>query len=112
MTAAAEIARPRLRVFAGPNGSGKSTIQELLKPEWIGVYINADDIEKQLGRTGTLDLGAHGLVSAPEVLQQRQRAQIAEYERIRARVERSIPVYDVAGNHDVENVPTPASLAA
>ncbi|MGS0753669.1 hypothetical protein ACVBEH_02230 [Roseateles sp. GG27B] len=41
-------AQPRLRVFAGPNGSGKSTIQELLRPEWIGIYVNADDMERQL----------------------------------------------------------------
>ena len=39
-------------------------------------------------------------------------AQIAEYRRIVAIVDKSIPVYDVAGNHDVENIPTPASIAA
>ena len=39
-------------------------------------------------------------------------AQIAEYRRIVAKVDRAIPVYDVAGNHDVENVPTPATIAA
>lgn len=38
-------------------------------------------------------------------------AQIAEYRRIMSKVDRSIPVYDVAGNHDVENVPDAASLA-
>jgi serine/threonine-protein phosphatase CPPED1 len=40
------------------------------------------------------------------------RAQIAEYRRIVAKIDPSIPVYNVAGNHDVENVPTPASLEA
>ncbi|HSI50226.1 MAG TPA: hypothetical protein VLA61_18290 [Ideonella sp.] len=44
----AAVAQPRLRVFAGPNGSGKSTIHELLRPEWIGAYVNADEIEKAL----------------------------------------------------------------
>lgn len=39
-------------------------------------------------------------------------AQIAEYRRIVAKIDRSIPVYNIAGNHDVENVPTPATLAA
>jgi len=39
-------------------------------------------------------------------------AQIAEYERIKAKVSRGIPVYDMPGNHDVENAPTPESLAA
>lgn len=38
-------------------------------------------------------------------------AQIAEYRRIVAKIDRAIPVYNVAGNHDVENVPTPASVA-
>ena len=38
-------------------------------------------------------------------------AQIAEYRRIVAKIDRAIPVYNIAGNHDVENVPTPASLA-
>jgi 3',5'-cyclic AMP phosphodiesterase CpdA len=39
-------------------------------------------------------------------------AQIAEYQRIMARLDRAIPLYNVAGNHDIENEPTPASLAA
>jgi len=38
-----------LYVFAGPNGSGKSTITESIRSEFdIGVYLNADDIEKSL----------------------------------------------------------------
>lgn len=39
-------------------------------------------------------------------------AQIAEYRRVRALVDPAIPVYDMPGNHDVENAPTPASLAS
>ena len=39
------------------------------------------------------------------------KAQIDEYLRIAGKVDRSIPVYNVAGNHDVGNEPTPASLA-
>lgn len=39
-------------------------------------------------------------------------AQIAEYRRIVAKIDPAIPVYNIAGNHDVENVPTPESLAA
>jgi 3',5'-cyclic AMP phosphodiesterase CpdA len=34
-------------------------------------------------------------------------AQIAEYRRIVGKIDRSIPVYNIAGNHDVENEPTP-----
>ena len=39
-------------------------------------------------------------------------AQIAEYRRIAAKLDKSIPLHNVAGNHDVENEPTPASVAA
>jgi len=38
-------------------------------------------------------------------------AQIAEYKRIAAKLDPSIKLYSVSGNHDVENVPTIASLA-
>jgi len=38
--------------------------------------------------------------------------QIAEYQRIVQRLDSSIPLYSVAGNHDVGNEPTPASVAA
>ncbi|MDP3469997.1 MAG: metallophosphoesterase [Daejeonella sp.] len=37
-------------------------------------------------------------------------AQITEYKRIAAKLDPSIKLYSVSGNHDVENVPTPASL--
>jgi len=39
-------------------------------------------------------------------------AQLSEYKRITAKIDPSIPVYAVAGNHDVENQPTPESIAA
>ena len=39
-------------------------------------------------------------------------AEIAEYRRVAAKIDHSIPVYNVAGNHDVGNEPTPESLAA
>jgi 3',5'-cyclic AMP phosphodiesterase CpdA len=39
-------------------------------------------------------------------------AQIAEYRRIVAKLDGAIPLYSVPGNHDVENEPTPASVAA
>lgn len=45
-------------MFAGPNGSGKSTMKELLPPQWLGVYVNADEIEVELKRTGSLDLSS------------------------------------------------------
>lgn len=39
-------------------------------------------------------------------------AQIAEYKRILRELDPSIPVYNVAGNHDVGNVPTRATVDA
>ena len=39
-------------------------------------------------------------------------AQIAEYRRVAAKLDKAIPLYNVAGNHDVENEPTPESVAA
>ena len=39
-------------------------------------------------------------------------SQIAEYERIKKTIDSGIPVYDMPGNHDVENAPTPQSVAA
>lgn len=44
-----------MRVIAGPNGSGKSTILRELDPAWIGVYVNADDLQVQLV-AGPVDL--------------------------------------------------------
>lgn len=38
-------------------------------------------------------------------------AQTAEFHRIAAKVDKSIHVYNVAGNHDVDNDPTPQTLA-
>ena len=45
---------PRLRVFAGPNGSGKSTLKEVLPEGLLGVYVNADEIEKFIAAHGYL----------------------------------------------------------
>src|SRR5690606_18795929 len=52
------MAARRMRVFAGPNGSGKTTIfKGILDNEKInlGVYVNADDIEKTLRETNSLN---------------------------------------------------------
>ncbi|GEP44811.1 zeta toxin family protein [Brevifollis gellanilyticus] len=47
---------PRLRMFAGPNGSGKSTIKGVLPPGLLGVYLNPDDIQKEITELGYLKL--------------------------------------------------------
>jgi predicted kinase len=62
-------ATPRMRMFAGPNGSGKSTIKGVIEPELLGVYINPDEIEKEIANFGFLDLSWYGVVTtADEVL--------------------------------------------
>ena len=48
-------------MFAGPNGSGKSTLKRLLDPELLGIYLNPDDIEREMRRDGFLDLRAFGV---------------------------------------------------
>lgn len=50
---------PRLRMFAGPNGSGKSTIKAILKPEIVGIYVNADEIEKEIQENGFYDFSGY-----------------------------------------------------
>jgi predicted ABC-type ATPase len=59
---------PRLRMFAGPNGSGKSTLKDILKAEWLGVYINPDDMEKAIRQRGYLDFTQYELVVDERVL--------------------------------------------
>lgn len=56
----------RLRVFAGPNGSGKSTMYEQVRntvingrPVDLGVYVNPDEIARELRKTNRLDLGRY-----------------------------------------------------
>lgn len=46
-------------MFAGPNGSGKSTIKDKiagLNPNWLGVYVNPDEIESSIADRGFIDL--------------------------------------------------------
>ena len=38
-------------------------------------------------------------------------AQITEFHRIFGKIDRRIPVYNVVGNHDIENVPTPDTIS-
>jgi 3',5'-cyclic AMP phosphodiesterase CpdA len=39
-------------------------------------------------------------------------AQIAEFHRIAAKVDPKIPIYNVVGNHDIENIPTTNTIVA
>lgn len=56
-------------MFAGPNGSGKSTIKGVIEPELLGVYINPDDIEKEIANFDFLDFSFYDVATtADEVL--------------------------------------------
>ncbi len=60
---------PRLRMFAGPNGSGKSTIKSVIRGELLGVYINPDEIEKEIAEWDFLDLKSYQVeTTAAEIL--------------------------------------------
>jgi predicted ABC-type ATPase len=60
------LAQPRLRVFAGPNGSGKSTLKDILPPALLGVYVNADEIEKHIRQHVHLCLSDFSVMAKPE----------------------------------------------
>lgn len=51
----------RLRVFAGPNGSGKSTITKIVSDAGIhlGVYVNADDLKKEINEHACFDFSRY-----------------------------------------------------
>ena len=54
---------PRLRMFAGPNGSGKSTLNTVISEALLGVYVNPDEIEKELKQSGLLNLSSYKVAS-------------------------------------------------
>jgi predicted ABC-type ATPase len=62
-------------MFAGPNGSGKTTLFRGLAREYsrLGVFngepfVNADDIDAELGASGALKLGRYGIHPTEEEL--------------------------------------------
>jgi len=57
---------PRVRMFAGPNGSGKSTLNTILNENLLGIYINADEIEKEIKKFDFLDLNSYDISTTTE----------------------------------------------
>jgi predicted ABC-type ATPase len=56
-------------MFAGPNGSGKSVLKSYLPEPLLGVYLNADEIEKGVRELGYVDVQCLGIeTAAAEVL--------------------------------------------
>ncbi|CDZ81910.1 Zeta toxin [Candidatus Rubidus massiliensis] len=56
----------RLRMFAGPNGSGKSTFKSIIRPELLGMFINPDEIEKEIRDFDFLDLDHYEIQTTEE----------------------------------------------
>ncbi len=61
---------PRLRMFAGPNGSGKSTIKSVVPPGLLGVYLNPDEIQKDIEDRGFLNVRDYGVETTREEILQ------------------------------------------
>jgi len=53
-------------MFAGPNGSGKSTLKTVLDPKLLGVYLNPDEMEREMRATGLLDVNHYGVSTTGE----------------------------------------------
>ncbi len=53
-------------MFAGPNGSGKSTIKSVVPKGLLGVYLNPDEIQKEIEDRGFLDVRQYGVEATPE----------------------------------------------
>ena len=56
----------RLRMFAGPNGSGKSTFKSIIRSELLGVFINPDEIEKEIRQYDFLDFDSYRVQTTKE----------------------------------------------
>jgi predicted ABC-type ATPase len=53
-------------MFAGPNGSGKSTLKSVLPSELLGIYINPDEIQRQIEGGGSLTFVEYGVQAEAE----------------------------------------------
>ena len=53
-------------MFAGPNGSGKSELKKYLPPALLGVYLNPDEIEKEIRQQGFLDWSHYGVTTTTD----------------------------------------------
>ncbi len=110
--------------FALASSSAQSTPQNtpwffaILSDPQMGMYTRDHDFAQE---TANLEFAVASLnrlhpqfvvVCGDLVNRTGDAAEIAEYKRILEKLDPSIPVYNVAGNHDVGNVPTPASIHA
>lgn len=74
------MSRKRLRVFAGPNGSGKSTITAIVHKDFdLGVYVNADEINRAIQTKGVVDFGDFQITLNSEVFLKGLKDRYPEY---------------------------------
>ena len=113
LAALAWIAAP----VAGQDGAGAFFFIQLSDPQF-GMYTADREFAQETANfefaVGTVNRlkPSFVVITGDLVNKPGDASQIAEYERIKAKVSPGIPVYDMPGNHDVENAPTPESLAA
>jgi predicted ABC-type ATPase len=53
-------------MFGGPNGSGKSILKNALSPELISVYLNPDEIEIVINKSGAIKPEDYGVTTTAE----------------------------------------------
>lgn len=106
-----------LAVFASPTGSEPFFFIQLSDPQF-GMFTDNKDFAQE---TANFEFAvasinrlhpAFVVITGDLVNKVGDEAQMKEFKRILAKVDPSIPVYNVAGNHDVGNAPTPEIVAA
>lgn len=97
-------------MFAGPNGSGKSVLKSYLSPKLLGVYLNPDEIQRDIERSGFLELRLFGVsASAEEVLSFFRKSDLLRRERIQSQADH---LACVDGKLDFSRLSMNAYLAA
>jgi 3',5'-cyclic AMP phosphodiesterase CpdA len=108
---------PALLALTGIAAAADLTFVQMSDPQF-GMFAENRNFTQETINFGRALAEANGLKPAFVVVcgdlvnQAGNAEQIAEYQRVAKQLDRAIPLYNVAGNHDVGNEPTPESLAA
>src|SRR5258708_12195745 len=105
-------------ILCGPLLNGADLFFVQMADPQFGMYSNNADFSQETANFEFAIANANRLrpsfvvVCGDLINQAGDAGQTAEYLRVAATLDRSIPLHNVAGNHDVGNSPTPASLTA
>jgi 3',5'-cyclic AMP phosphodiesterase CpdA len=105
-------------VFSGPLLHAADLFFVQMSDPQFGMYTNNADFSQETANFEFAIANANRLrpsfvvVCGDLINRAGDAAETAEYLRVAAKLDRSIPLHNVAGNHDVGNSPTPDSLAA